>query len=335
MNSLLILLISTSLLSCSIVTKRGEVPEATPVVDAPPAAAPVSPKKAVMHKTITDQDLKKAGENQELKKRVVILPFLDKKNKLSNEVLKNARDAFVDSLNQSGELIAVDPAVLKLDFAKYIKNNSYDMKAISRDAQSAGVSSLLEGRIVDMRFQNEETQKLDNSSSQKMRSVVFEMLVQARVINIRSEQELFNMVKTVVLDDSSSQIPENVTSETFFSRNPELAQLLIKDAFMDYNAKLTEAMKLITWEGRIAMLQGEKIYLNVGQISGVQVGDILKVVDDGNEIYDPELGYHLGKVPGKVKGTLEVVGFFGQDGAVGVIHSGAGFKENDRIEIYQ
>jgi hypothetical protein len=73
----------------------------------------------------------------------------------------------------------------------------------------------------------------------------------------------------------------------------------------------------------------------VGRISGVQVGDILKVVEDGNEIYDTELGYHVGKVQGRVKGTLEIVGFFGQDGAVSVVHSGAGFKENDRVEIYQ
>ncbi|MEQ1724197.1 MAG: hypothetical protein ABL930_13585, partial [Pseudobdellovibrio sp.] len=115
----------------------------------------------------------------------------------------------------------------------------------------------------------------------------------------------------------------------------ELTEILIKDAFMDYNTKLAESLKHIIWEGRIAALQGDRIFINVGQISGVQVGDILKVVDDGNEIYDTELGYHLGKVPGKAKGTLEVVGFFGQDGAVSVIHSGAGFKENDRIELYQ
>ena len=81
-------------------------------------------------------------------------------------------------------------------------------------------------------------------------------------------------------------------------------------------------------------LKGEKIYLNVGRISGVQIGDILKVVEDGSEVYDPEIGYHIGKVSGNTKGTIEVVSYFGQDGAVGVIHSGAGFKENDRVELY-
>jgi hypothetical protein len=241
----------------------------------------------------------------------------------------------MDSLNSSGEMIALDSSVLKLDLSKYIKNNTYDMKAIAKDIQNAGVSCLLESRIINLRFKGEDESKVDNSSSLKTRVVSFEAVVQARLVNIRSEQELFNTVKTVNIEDEAARVPENVSSENFFKRNTELSEIIIKDAFLDYNTKLVESLKLISWEGRIAALQGERIYLNVGQISGVQLGDILKVVDDGSEIYDTELGYHLGKVPGKVKGTLEIVGFFGQDGAVSVIHSGAGFKENDRVEIYQ
>ena len=72
----------------------------------------------------------------------------------------------------------------------------------------------------------------------------------------------------------------------------------------------------------------------MGQVSGVKIGDILKVVENPSEIYDSQMGYQLGKVSGKVKGTLEIISYFGQDGAVGVLHSGAGFKESDRVEFY-
>ncbi|MEK6628068.1 MAG: hypothetical protein AABY53_05535, partial [Bdellovibrionota bacterium] len=239
------------------------------------------------------------------------------------------------SLNATNELIAIDSGVLKLDLNKYIKDNMYDLKAIAKDSHNAGISSILEGRIIDIRFKDENLISVDNSSSLKSRKVAFEIVVQARMFNVRSEQELFNTVKTVSITEDNSKIPENISSENFFNRNPELTELLIKDAFSDFNAKLVDSLKFIVWEGRIAALQGEKIYLNVGQISGVQMGDILKVVDDANEIYDTELGYHVGKVAGRVKGTLEVVGYFGQDGAISVIHSGAGFKENDRVELYQ
>jgi hypothetical protein len=37
--------------------------------------------------------------------------------------------------------------------------------------------------------------------------------------------------------------------------------------------------------------------------------------------------------PGPFKGILKVVDYFGGDGAVAVIHSGAGFRERDRVEM--
>lgn len=329
----LILLSALLVSSCSISHKRNaEAPEPQAQLAEAPQAEPEKPLS--IKKRISDQDLKKSREDQELKKRVVVLPFLDRKGIHDLNVLKNARNAFVDSLNKSGEMIALDPAVLKLSLDKYVKDNSYDMAALAKDAQSAGVSSLLEGRIVDIRFKDEGEEPLTNASYEQTRSVSFDVVVQARMVNIRSGQELFNTVKTVSIDEENSKIPASTTADAFFTRNPELTEILIKEAFLDFNEKLIESLRQIVWEGRIAAFQGDRIYLNVGQISGVQVGDILKVVDDGNEIYDTELGYHVGKVPGRVKGTLEVVGYFGQDGAVSVIHSGAGFKENDRVEVY-
>ncbi|MGZ3725848.1 MAG: hypothetical protein ACXWQQ_08605 [Pseudobdellovibrio sp.] len=342
MKKALIFSLLPLLFSCAIVSKHGDQTNAEPTptesktpVAATPAPATPAPTVKSLTKTITDEDFKNRGDDKELKKRIVVLPFIDKKGIRSKEVLAKAQEAFMDVINQNGDMIALDSSVLKLDLQKYIKNGYYDLKGISQASNKVGISSLLEGRVVDMRFKNEDPAKVDNSSSLKMRSVSFEIVVQARLFNTHSEQELLNTVKTVTVDDPASQIPENITSDNFFSKNTELTELLIKDAFFDFNAKLVDALKLISWEGRIAALQGEKIYLNVGKISGVQLGDILKVVEDSNEIYDPELGYHVGKVQGKVKGTLEIVGFFGQDGAISVVHSGAGFKENDRVEIYQ
>jgi hypothetical protein len=340
MKSVFLIVITSCLFSCAIVTNRnGESDEhlnlPAPEPQTEVAETPKLPPEKALSRTIVDQDFKSRNEDQELKKRVVVLPILDKKNLRSPELLKHAQEAFMDALNESGELIAVDSSVLKLDLTKFIKNNMYDLRAIGIASNKVGISSLLEPRIIDMRFQNEDPSKVDNSSSLKTRKVVFEVVVQARLFNIHSEQELFNTVKTVTISDANSVVPENLTSDNFFSRNPELAEILIKDALLDFNKKLVDSMKLVTWEGRIAAMQGEKVYLNVGKISGVRVGDILKVVEDSNEIYDPELGYHVGKVQGRVKGTLEIVGFFGQDGAISVLHSGAGFKENDRVEVYQ
>ncbi len=103
---------------------------------------------------------------------------------------------------------------------------------------------------------------------------------------------------------------------------------------LDFTPQVLASLDKVSWEGRIAAINGDRIYLNVGRVSGLQVGDLLKVTEDGDDVYDPESGSHIGRVPGRLKGTLEVISYFGNDGAIAVIHSGSGFKENDKVELY-
>ena len=97
---------------------------------------------------------------------------------------------------------------------------------------------------------------------------------------------------------------------------------------------IIRAIEKISWEGRIATIQGERIFINAGRLTGIQLGDILRVTEEGREIYDPASGELIGKVPGRMKGTVEIISYFGKDGAIGLIHSGSGFTENDRVDLY-
>jgi hypothetical protein len=300
----------------------------TPVVVEKPAEK-VAEKEisTALKRQVKDIDLKKS-EDAALKKRIVVLPFLDMKDRPEVARIK-ARNAFIDELNKSGIVIALEGNQLRNDASKYIKNGEYDLAKLSKDSQTDGMSALLEGKLIDLRLK--QANDLEKKSSQ----ATFEAIIRMRAVNIRSGKEIFNTLKTVTIEDENSKLTEKVSNDAFFASNPDLAAVLLKDAFLDFSSQVIEAMSQVMWEGRIAALKEEKIYLNVGRVSGVQVGDILKVVEDSNEVYDPEIGYHIGKIPGKAKGTLEIVDFFGQDGAISVIHSGAGFKENDRVELYQ
>jgi hypothetical protein len=142
------------------------------------------------------------------------------------------------------------------------------------------------------------------------------------------------VTKTVTVEESNVRVAENVDTDKFLKANPVIIANLLTESFIDFNPAILDTMSKMNWEGRIAVINGDRVYLNVGRISGVNVGDILKVTEDGDEIYDPQTGGYIGKVSGRLKGTLEVVSYFGQDGAVAIIHSGAGFKENDRVELY-
>ena len=291
---------------------------------------PAEKPSLALKRTIKDEDFKNHLEEKGPKKRVVILPFLDNSSERLESSRTTARIAFIDELNKSDEVLALDSNQLKLDLTKYVRNGQYDLVGLAHDAESAGVSSLVEGKIIDLRFKKISEENLPGSKPKAL----FEAVVRMRIINVRSGQEIFHVVKTVGIEDDDTRVTSQTSPEIFFNKNPDLVTVLVKDAFLDFKPQLISSMNVISWEGRIAALRGEKIYLNVGRISGVQVGDILKVVEDGSEIYDPEIGYNLGKISGRLKGTLEIVSYFGQDGAISVMHSGAGFKENDRVEVY-
>ena len=88
------------------------------------------------------------------------------------------------------------------------------------------------------------------------------------------------------------------------------------------------------WFGRIAKIIGKKIYINAGMESGVKIGDIMKVLTPSQEIFDPVSGAMIGKTKGEVKSTIEIVDFFGTNGAVGVIHSGGNVAAGDPVKLY-
>ena len=264
------------------------------------------------------------------RKRVMVLPFLDLKSTRAVDLRVRARDEFIRDLNARGNVIALDSAELKMDVSKYIASNEYKMDDITKAASSMGIVAVLEGRIEDLKIRRQA----DEVGMFRQVKTKFEASVRMRIFGARTGKELFNTVKNVTLEDTQNRVPENTSAEKLLETNPQLMQKLVTDAFLDFSNDIINTMDKLGWEGRIAMISSDRIFINVGKISGVQTGDILKVSDEGEDVYDPQTGRYVGRVPGRLKGTLEVVSFFGQDGAIAVIHSGAGFKENDRVELY-
>lgn len=265
-----------------------------------------------------------------LRSRLVILPFLDAEETRPQALRDRARDRFVKQLLRSRQFLLVDPADLKIDFPQFVHKSEYDWSKLAPQAHSLGVAVLMEGRIqkIQMRRQADEVGIFRQVQSQ------FDVQVRLRLISSKSRKEILNLTRTVNVKDSGVRVAENATAESLMRTDPDLIEDLVTDAFLEFQEPLRRTMEKLSWEGRIAAIQGERFFLNVGQVSGLSMGDILKVTEDGEDIYDPQTGNFIGRAAGRVKGTLEVVSYFGQDGAIAILHSGAGFKENDRIELY-
>ena len=113
--------------------------------------------KAVPRKQVTDVSLR-GPQDPSVKKRVMVLPFLDANDQRDPAIRENARKAFIADLNRTGQLIAIDSQELKLDLSKHIQNGEYIMKDITREVAQLGVNSVLEGKIMDLKIKRSSDQ---------------------------------------------------------------------------------------------------------------------------------------------------------------------------------
>jgi len=281
-------------------------------------------------KEVVDKNLLKEPEAVGLKKRIMVLPFLNLKPEMPLEIQIKSRQAFLYNLNRTRDIIALDSEDLKVPLDKYLKDNEFLLADLSKEVDKLGVSTLLESKIVDVKV------KTKGDQVGIVRNIVreYEVQVQIRMVQTRTGKEVFNTQKNLVLEDKDFKVLERVSEDQKNNYNWDFIAVLVKDAFLEFIPQVQRAASVVSWQGRVAAVQGERVFVNVGQISGVKIGDLLKVSDTSEDIYDPETGLHLGQVPGRLKGTLEVISYFGQDGSIAVIHSGSGFKESDRVELY-
>lgn len=269
-----------------------------------------------------------ARDGEELRKRLVVLPFLDSELSRSQNVVTVARKTVVEDLTGTRQFIIVSNTDFPQDVNGFLKDNKeYNMPAIAKVAATMGVAAVVEGRILEIRARRQG----DEMGVFRKSKATVDVTVQIRVFGAKTGKEIYSAVKKATLESETTNVGGSGES---LAEDPILVRDGVRKAFVTTVPGIVKAVEKLSWEGRVALVNGDRIYVNAGRISGIQVGDVLKIVEDGDEVFDPETGSFLGKAPGRMKGTVEVVSYFGKDGAIAVIHSGSGFKENDRVELY-
>jgi hypothetical protein len=275
-------------------------------------------------------DARPESEEVTLRRRVVLLPFLDASNERAQSVREGARSEFVTLLQKTKALVLLEPSELEEDIFKKIENNEYKLSEMTKHAEERGISALIEGKILDIHIRR----KADSVGVIRNIKSDIEAIVRIRIFDTKSGREILNKIQTLNVKDAAVRWISRSETDKNYEEDPAQIQLLVNDAFGALVPFVVSSLQKVSWEGRVALIQGDRVYINVGRLSGIQVGDLLKVSDEGQEVFDPESGSSIGKVPGRMKGTLEVVSYFGQDAAVALIHSGSGIKENDKVELY-
>jgi len=98
---------------------------------------------------------------------------------------------------------------------------------------------------------------------------------------------------------------------------------------------LSGNLKMIDWYSRLIKVDKGRIFVNSGRLSGLQIGQKLRVYAKGSEVVDPATKMSLGKAQGVMKGIVKVADFFGMDGAICEIVSGKGFAVADMVKAVE
>ncbi|MCB0363232.1 MAG: hypothetical protein KDD35_10940, partial [Bdellovibrionales bacterium] len=269
--------------------------------------------------------------NEEPRRRIMVLPFLDEKQERSTKILQVARAAIVQELLRTGQFVIISNSDFPQNLDQFLTaDNQYDLEKISRMAAGLGVTAVLEGKIMEIKLR-----KLGDQIGlfRKIRARI-DTSVRVRINGTKNGKEILNEIRQATVESETTQVAQYADMDRYLEEDPTLAREGITRAFYGTLGPIIKSVEKLTWEGRVAMVSGERIYLNAGRLSGLQIGDILKVTEDMDEVFDPENGKFIGTAPGRMKGTVEVTSYFGKDGAIAVIHSGSGFRESDRVELY-
>jgi hypothetical protein len=266
----------------------------------------------------------------EPRKRIMVLPFLDTGDSRSAEMLEQVRLALLRGLKQSDQFVLMSPSDLPKDVVQFKGPDGYNMSELAPMAQAVGAVALVEVKVVDVKARRigDQVGLFRDIKARVDGSLRF------RIYSPKSNRELVNDLKSATIESTTTRFAENSQSDRMLQDDPKLTEEVLVKAVQNIIPVIQATARKLSWEGRIAMVSGDRIFLNAGRLSGLQVGDILKVMDAGEEVFDPDTGDLIGRAPGRVKGTVELVSYFGKDGAIAIVHSGAGFKETDQVELY-
>lgn len=281
-------------------------------------------------KAAPKEEKKRKFAAPDLSKRLWILPFT--KSYASTEEIERYHVPAILQVDLFAETAkANNPFILPTEDQRTLKaigiDSATEHDELIKIAQGATVSGFLKGDLLSVEVIEEE----EAEGVLRTRKVM---------LKIRARYELYDAISGQKVhegevEDYFAETRSDVMRLTDKLSQPrkklglvttKLAQKIIYD-LSPYAGKLG-------WQGKILKIESNRIYLNSGRKTGIRIGDVLKVLEPARDIFDPDTGAPAGPAPGRLKGTVKVIQYFGLDGSIAVIQSGGGIFPGDQVELY-
>jgi hypothetical protein len=290
------------------------------------ACAPITRRRPIPQAS----KFNKASEFNPIKKKIALLTFYNESPMGGEDLAITATEEFRREIMKSRDFM-IDPE------GESIFGNSKEIYAgggiklaqLARKAKMSGVNIVVFGRIKEARIR----QKSDEIGFVRKVKSLAESYLEIKVYDVLANKELFSETIDGNISDDNFRFYQAETEDNLSYRQ-DLLRYSVKVAVRKFIPRIIKIGSKLDWMGRVAKIIGTRIYINAGRSAGVNLGDILKVITEGQEVYDPESGALIGMSLGEVKGTLEVVDYFGTDGSICILHSGGSVTEGDFVQLY-
>ncbi|MGB9736606.1 MAG: CsgG/HfaB family protein [bacterium] len=264
------------------------------------------------------------------KKRVCIVDFTNKSAYGQGRLGRAASDILATELFKSGAFILVEREKMQdlLHEQALGQSGVINPATAAKAGEILGCQAIVTGSI--SQFGVKEYGANYGVYKQKVQKA--DCTVDVRVIDTTTGQVLFADSGKGEFEKKATQV---LGMGQYAGYDETLSQEALRAAITKFIDNLIQQLQTVEWTGRIAGINGNNVYINAGQQTGLKIGDELIVTSLGELIRDPQTGVIIGRAPGPVLGKVRITGFFGNDGSVATIVSGGGFKVDDQVKLAQ
>ncbi len=263
------------------------------------------------------------------KKRVVVLRFWNDTPVKVSDIGSFAAEELRRNLLATQRMLLPEEVHPDLTTQDVVQGSQVKTSQLIREGRRMGVSVLVIGRLPKIVFR----QKGDDVGLFRQKQSLAAVDIEIKIFDVASGREILTTAKSGESSSNAIAVTEANDLESGEFRS-ELTRLAVRNAVSSLVPDVIRSVEKMTWQGHIAKTTGTKVYVNAGKASGLVAGDILKVLAQGDDIFDPTSGAFLGRTEGQLKGTVEVVDFIGTDGAITQVHTGGNFQSGDLVQLY-
>lgn len=251
------------------------------------------------------------------KRRIGVVDFENKAPYGQGRLGNVATDILITELVKPGKFIVVERDKLNrvLEEQKLGQTGTIDPNTAAKVGRILGLNAIVTGAVTEFGVKTEGTEYLLTQSKKQ----IAQATVDIRVVDVETGQ--------VLLADSGQGVAK--TSKRSFlglggraGYDETIEGDALRAALVKFVDNIINQVNAKPWSCRVAAVEGDQVYLEAGQQSGLELGQKLTVYHTGKDIVSPTTGLVIGQTEDQI-GTLKVDRYFGDDGSIAKMVKGS------------